>query len=256
MTRRILKNKPLVEAIFELRWALQETEEGARIDPDYQLLIGRMYDRMQNDYPFHERLPAATIPDEIAGYIVQHRFRRAEGEWPLMQIGPGIITVNDTENYTWEDFEKRITRVVSTLFDTHSRRESLRIAKLLLRYIDAVGFNFEKNDVRKFLKEKLKFDMKLDDGLFKDTGVGTLMSGLDSTFAFPSTRPSGSVHLRFARGKRRDADALVWETMVDVSGEEAPQTANEVDQWVQEAHDLSHDWFYKMIEGDLLKRFE
>lgn len=27
-------------------------------------------------------------------------------------------------------------------------------------------------------------------------------------------------------------------------------------EWAIKAHDLTHDWFFKIIEGDLEKRFE
>ena len=45
MTRKILKNKPLVEAIFGLKWELQEPQPEMKIDPHYKLLIGRFYDK-------------------------------------------------------------------------------------------------------------------------------------------------------------------------------------------------------------------
>ena len=94
-----LKNKPLIEAIFEIRWKLQEgPEKGMRIDPHYKLLIGRIYEKIKDKYTFHEQLPTASMPDEIAGYIIQHRFRKKENEWPLIQLGPGIITLNDTKS--------------------------------------------------------------------------------------------------------------------------------------------------------------
>ena len=65
MIRKVLKNKPLAEAIFELRWELQEPAQGMKVDPHYKILIGVMYDKV-------------------------------EDEWPLIKIGPGIITLNDT----------------------------------------------------------------------------------------------------------------------------------------------------------------
>lgn len=83
--REILKNKPLVEAIFELRWDLQEPVPGIKIDPHYKLLIGRLYDKLNDEYPYHEQLPIAAMPDEILGHVVQHRFRRNKDEWPLIQ---------------------------------------------------------------------------------------------------------------------------------------------------------------------------
>lgn len=90
-----LTHPPLVEAILEVRWQLQEQVPGVAVDPKYKLLVGRLYDRLSRDYPFHEPLPTASMPDEMLGYVVQHRFRAAEGVWPLVQVGPGLVTLND-----------------------------------------------------------------------------------------------------------------------------------------------------------------
>ncbi|MBP8986104.1 MAG: TIGR04255 family protein [Syntrophobacterales bacterium] len=72
-----LKNKPLVEAILEIRWKLQGLPSGPQVDPHYKLLLGRLFDRMLKDYPEHEQLPTANVPDELVGHVVQHRFRVA-----------------------------------------------------------------------------------------------------------------------------------------------------------------------------------
>ena len=255
--RRILKNKPLVEAIFEIRWELQEPALGMKIDPHYKILIGRIYDRIKNEYPFHEQLPTATMPDEIAGYIVQHRFRKDKDKWPLIQIGPGIITLNDTDGYVWEDFESRIHHLLDVLFDAYPDSDNnLRINLLLLRYIDAVDFDYEKYDVFSFLRENLKIDIEVYEELFKETGVKGLPLGFDLRFSFPAKKPKGAVHLRFVRGKRKNVDALIWETHVQSVGEETPKTEEQISSWVIDAHTLTDDWFFKMIEGELLRRFE
>jgi len=255
--RKTLKNKPLVEAIFELRWDLQERGRGMKIDPHYKLLIGRFYDKLDDEYPFHEQLPTATMPDEIAGYVVQHRFRKEKNKWPLIQIGPGIITVNDTEGYTWEDFKKRIIQTVSTLFKVYPEsKNNLKVNRLLLRYIDAVAFDFEKDDIFSFLRERLKTKIDLYQKLFDDTGVEKLALGLDLRFSFSSTEPKGAINLRFVRGKKKESGALIWETMVQSSSEDAPKIENEIANWVKEAHNLTNDWFFKLIEGELLRRFE
>nr|QNO45094.1 hypothetical protein DAFKAPGL_00003 [Methanosarcinales archaeon ANME-2c ERB4]QNO46051.1 hypothetical protein FINKGBGL_00001 [Methanosarcinales archaeon ANME-2c ERB4] len=69
MPRKPLKHKPLIEAIFEFRWELQEQTPEMKVDPHYKILIDRMYDKISDEYPFHEQLPTATMPDEIAGYV-------------------------------------------------------------------------------------------------------------------------------------------------------------------------------------------
>ena len=257
MERKILKNKPLVEAIFEVRWELQEPSPGMKIDPHYKILIGRIYDRVKDEYPFHEQLSTATMPDEIAGYVVQHRFRKNKDQWPLIQIGPGIITLNDTEGYIWEDFERRIIHMLNVLFEAYPDPDNnLRINRLLLRYIDSVDFNYEKDDIFSFLNKNLKINISIYEKLFKETGVSNLPLGFDLRFSFPAKKPKGAVHLRFARGKRQNVDALIWETHVQSVGEDSPKTKDQISTWVIKAHTLTDDWFFKMIEGELLRRFE
>lgn len=91
MPSKVLKNKPLVEAILEVKWALTSPTPGVQIDPHYKILLGRLYDKVCEQYPEHEQLPTATVPDEIVGHTVQHRFRYAPNDWPLIQVGPGIF---------------------------------------------------------------------------------------------------------------------------------------------------------------------
>lgn len=268
MKRKILKNKPLLEAIFELRWELKKVSEKEeiysnrseqQIDPHYQLLVGRLYDRISDNYPYYEQLPAARIPDEIAGYIVQHRYRNEKDKWPLIQLGPGIITVNDTEGYVWEDFEKRIKRLIKTLFDLYPNpEENLIIRKLMLRYIDSVDFDFDNNDIFEFLKDKMKTEINLYDKLFEETQVSQFPSNFDLRFEFESKIPNGKIFIRFGRGRKKNRkDMLMWETLVKIEDDDKiPRTPNEISDWVNKAHKLTDDWFFKLIEGELEKRFE
>lgn len=147
MSSRELTNKPLVEAILEIRWALNPQENGGDVDPHYRLLLGRLFDRLQSDYPEHEQLDAARLPDDLAGHVVQHRFRAAKDDWPLVQLGPGVFTVNDTSRYKWEDFEKRVVEAKNKLFESYPNPEKLKIESISLRYIDAVELDFQSNSV-------------------------------------------------------------------------------------------------------------
>jgi len=214
MEKIILKNKPLVEAIFELRWQLKEIQPGVKVDPNYKMLVGRVYERLKEEYPYSEQLPTATMPDEIAGYIVQYRFRKDKDRWPLVQIGPGIITLNDTEGYDWDDFVKRISEIITVLFELYPDAEnSLKANSLLLRYIDAIEFDYEHEDI----------------------------------FSFPSAKPEGAIHMRVLRGKVKTSDTLLLETMVNLTGEDVPQEKGKIFDWVRYAHGLIHKWFFKNL---------
>ncbi len=256
MARKILGNKPLREALFELRWELDEPEPNIKVDPHYKLLIGSLYDNVKKQYPFHEPLPTSTMPDEMAAYIVQHRFRTKKQGWPLIQIGPGIFTINETHGYVWESFQEAIIEGLDSLFEAYTELEgNLKIQSVMLRYIDAVDFDF-KEDVLNFLKEKMKLNIDLEKQLFEDTGINPNPLGFNLIMTFKSTKPAGAISLRFGRGKKDDADAIIWETIFHSKGSDAPNNRKELLNWLIEAHEHTHDWFFKTIKGDLEKRFE
>ncbi len=155
-----LKSKPLIEALLEVRWSVDSVPGP---DPHYQLLIGRLYDRLQSEYPFHQPLEVAQLPTEIAAQagVVQHQLRAAPEGWPIIQIGPGIMTVNVTSDYTWADFGSRCRNAVERLFEVHPSSKELQVASTTLRYIDAIDFDWAADNVLEFLREKMKVNVGL-----------------------------------------------------------------------------------------------
>lgn len=252
-----LTKKPLVEAIFELRWQLQgKATSGERIDPHYKILVGRMYDRAKEEYPFSEPLATADIPDRFAAYNIQYRFRKAEDGWPLIQLGPGIITLNDTEGYTWEDFRNRISDLLVMFSESHPESSNLSWNLLMLRYIDAVNFDYEENDAFGLLRDKMKTNIEMRYKLFENNRLSQMPSSLDLRFSFASMEPAGVASLRIATGEKNGENSLVWETMFRSLGKDAQSAKEKVHVWVEDAHRVAHDWFFDMIEGDLLEEFK
>lgn len=250
-----LKNKPLVEAILEVRWKLQGPPRGPQTDPHYKLLLGRLFDRMRGDYPEHEELQTASLPDELVGHVVQHRFRVAANSWPLVQVGPGIFAVNSAADYTWSDFRPRVLSAIQRLYDAHPKTEDLKIANLVLRYIDAVNHDSGTHNVLDFLKDKLKLSISLPNALFEGTHVQSKPSGLTWQCSFRCEEPKGMVTVRFATGQRDGAPAVIWETTVESAGEDLPEMPTSFESWIDAAHEITDDWFFKMIEGELERRF-
>ncbi len=249
-----LKNKPLVEAILEVRWQLQN-RSGFYIDPNYRLLLARMFDKISEEYPEHEQLPAANFPDEAAAYAIQHRFRVAKNSWPLIQIGPGIFTVNSTTDYKWQDFRSRILSAIKNFYSAYPKTAELKINNIVLRYINAVDFDYDKEDVLPFLRDNFKLNISLPANLFDKTNVKGAPNNFIAQFSFDSKKPSGIITLRFATGKRGNISALIWETTVDSTGKYLFQIPEDIEKWVNEAHVLACDWFFKIISGELERRF-
>lgn len=250
-----LKNKPLIEAIFEVRWHLEGKKPDPQIDPNYKLLLGRLFDRMLKDYPEHEQLATANMPDELFGHIVQHRFRVAPKSWPLVQVGPGIFTVNSTAEYKWPDFRRRVLSAIKKLYNAHPKINDLKINQLVLRYIDAIDFDYDAGNVFEFLKEKLKIDISVPDDLFKGNSIGNSPSGFTWQCSYKCEKPNGNVHMRFATGQREKTPALIWETTVESTGDGLPKTLRDYNGWIDAAHKITDDWFFKLIKGDLERTF-
>jgi len=247
---RPLPNKPLVEAIFEFRWRIPG-EEG---DPHYPLFVGRLYDRVQPKYPFHEPLPTSLIPLPAAENIIQHRFRVQKGRWPLIQVGSGIVTVNDTEGYIWQDFGQRAKSLMKAIYEAYPKPQELQVASLVLRYLDAFELDSDQ-DMLGYLSDKLKSTISFPPQLFVDTAVPSRPKTLNMMASFPIDKPKGNILVRFGSGRHKGKPALIMELAVNSGSSDLPNMPEEFERWVEAAHKLTDDWFFKFIEGELERRF-
>lgn len=248
---RDLPNKPLVEAIVELKLHV-DPEKG---DPNYSIFVGRLYNILKSKYPYHEPLPTSMIPEQMAVNIVQHRFRVEKDGWPLVQVGPGIVTLNDTEKYTWNDFGARANELLRVVFRAYPKTEEMKVVSLLLRYIDAVEIERISESVLDYLKNKLKVDIVVPRRLFESRRTIRKPKAFNLLVAHQTNRPKGTITLRFGTGKRKGSKALVWETAVQSVNKELPSLPNGFRAWLNAAHTITDDWFFKLIEGDLEKEF-
>jgi uncharacterized protein (TIGR04255 family) len=249
-----LKNKPLIEAIMELKWELQSTELG-EIDPHYKFLLGKLFDRVRNDYGELETLPTSNIPDILSGHMIQHRFRSSPNGWPLIQVGPGIMSVNETDKYKWVDFSQRSVDAVDYLFESHPAPKTIKVESLLLRYIDAIEFDYSTKDITTFLKENLKINVILPSNLFNGVPIDPLPRYFRWESSFRSSKPKSNIVIRFTTGQKSERPALIWETLVQSTGGDVPAMPSDFSRWLHDAHELIRDWFFKLIEGDLERRF-
>lgn len=256
MSRIELTNKPLVEAMLEFKWNLSSPNPpGFEEDPHYRLLLGRFSEKVEDDYPIHEPLPTVQIPDSMVAHMAQHRFRKSKEGWPLIQVGPGLMTVNDTEGYTWDDFKQRCNDAVQSLLSSHPAKEEFKAQELTLRYINAVDVDFNQESVFDFLENKMQTRISLPDSLFGNGHVSNCPATFNWQVSFPTDDPVGIVVLRFASGTNRGRPALIWEILAQVTNEHVPAIPDGFSEWLEKAHALTDDWFFKLIEGELKERF-
>jgi uncharacterized protein (TIGR04255 family) len=257
MSSIVLTNKPLVEAILEIRWAVQQKPAELIVDPHARLLPGLLFTRFNADYPVHEPMDAPSILDELPLGRVQHRFRAKPGDWPLVQLGQGVLTLNDTKGYSWDDFKLRAIKAMNALVEQHPAKSDLKFQSLNLRYIDAIAFNPMEANLISFLKEKLKIGFELPKTLFDGNVVADSPDHFGLQARFPCTKPRGRVVLSFGLGRTPDnKSALLLDTQIMSDATDIPNLPIDFENWISNAHTITHDWFFKLIDGDLLKQFK
>jgi uncharacterized protein (TIGR04255 family) len=235
-----LPQAPLIEVIFELRWTItpQETQE-------IQYLHGDLYPLIKDEYPFRETLQ--TFPIEFLLNAPTHRFRKAANDYPLVQIGPGLLTINTIDSkYFWEDYEEKILDAIGKLQRVYTFKESHSI-RLVLQYIDLVNFDFEREDIISFLKENL--NVVVSQEFYSQKPV---TKGLAINFIFENEL--GTLNVSFNRGKNlKNEEGIAIQT--NITSHEVNVRTMDVKNWLEKAHELCSQLFKQMTKGKLYKEF-
>jgi uncharacterized protein (TIGR04255 family) len=256
MGRKDLNNKPLVEAVVELRWGPPVPQPTMEVDQYYPLLLGRFSERVQKEYPFHEPLPSSQLPIMPLPVMVQHRFRVGFNKWPVLQIGPGIMTLNEAGGYKWPDFRSRTEEAIKMLFDAHPAPKNFKIREMRLRYLNGVEFDYSKENIFEFLRDKMGTTISLPNSLFDhDPKINPKPSNFNWRSTFRTENPAGSIVLSFSTGKRNGIPSLIWETLVISNADQFTGIDTRFPEWLESAHDIIYEWFFKLIEGELERRF-
>ncbi len=253
MYPEILSKKPLVEAIFEIRWVLTPQPDRTLRDPYYQILVGRLSGEIRSQFPHWEPLPIAEFPEHLVPHLVQHRFRATEGGWPVLQLGPGLLTVNETEGYRWPEFRDQCLFAVEKLKQVYAdAKQSLQIAQVMLRYVDA---DLLTDETPQDFLEKLKVIAKVPDVLFENTNISDELLGLDLQWVFRTHHPKGAAQFRIAQGQKEGQSAIIWEIAMTSKGPDVGDFLNQSADWLEAAHQMTDDWFFKLIDGELLEKY-
>ena len=187
MRPKILKNKPLIEAILEIKWKPSALSNG--IDKDLRLFVGRFQDYISKDYPAFEVLPGAVAPEQMTPHIALYRFRKNDNGWPVVQLGSGLLTLNDTANYTWEEFRQKAINITDLTFNTYPGKMDL--LSLELRYINAVNADFDKQDIVSYLDEKFRLGVSIPASIFESQNIQPKAEFFNLQTAFPTQKPKG-----------------------------------------------------------------
>jgi uncharacterized protein (TIGR04255 family) len=250
-----LRNKPLVEALFEIRWQIDSDANKGRFVSG--ILFGRYYDRVRHLYPKLEELPVAMIPEEMTPYTVRHRFRTGENQWPITQLGPGVLTINETDKYEWRTFRPRVEESLRALFESFPTEISpLKPTQVEIRYINMIPYDISNGNITGFLKEKLHIDIRLDEKLFDGPHDVAAENDLNFSISLSLKEPRGIGTLVFASGESDNRTGILWQLIIRTHPDFVPNSAEGIISWVNDAHGVVDDWFFKLARGELMKTFD
>jgi uncharacterized protein (TIGR04255 family) len=89
---------------------------------------------------------AKKLTEEVqpTGYAIVWRFyERQDQPFPLWQIGPGILAVNESASYEWNSYKRLCLQGAKALTKCYPRMQkfSLKPFYLELRYVDSFSFD-------------------------------------------------------------------------------------------------------------------
>lgn len=245
-----LKNAPLQEVLFEIHWKLDPIIDqfGLYIDNEFQSAWNRFYLNAIKKFPHYVSLKPPTVSEQFYAWKAVHQLWKAEKTYPIMQLGPGLFTVNDTDkNYTWSNFRSNIHTGIEWLLESYNI--NLNIDFIEIRYIDAIGLNGEENsDLLNYLEQNLNIVLKNKLELPKPKP-----SSLQITQRF-HLDDDDYLTISINNGIRNidETDVIILQTSVNKKGS---INSSDLISWVDKSHTVCSDLFKKIISNELYERF-
>ncbi len=242
-----LPKAPLQEAIFEMRWLLEPDATGrGLVDTQYEFALGKFQDTLKANFPFHVPKFPSEVMHRMLNYQTMHQFWHGENQWPVVQLGPGIATVNDTDqNYEWEKtYLPNIDKVLLALKKSYNE---LNFDSLSLRYLDVVRVaDYGFTNWRDFVSEHINFQFENQ----FDTRGDQVSLNFEQTF---NLNELGFLNLNFSSGQNnRKEDVFIWQIAVTKQGS---VTDEEVLPWLDEAHECTSALFVEICKKEFYGSF-
>jgi uncharacterized protein (TIGR04255 family) len=256
-----------VEVVFELRWKLKGSEgvpPPLRQDPGYFVCLESFFPKMK-EYGFADskRTQAdATFPQ---AYAVEYRFYRKLGQdFPTIQIGPGLLAVNDSSGYVWDDYSHLCVDALERFLGSYPklRMNPLVPIQLELKYIDAFEPSASTGkDLLSFLTKSTNFGISLPSVLESSVFDSVKSGQINLVFPVKGKADTNFV-VQLANGEVSGVPSIILQSSVITTcpaisiGESIRATATHLNRWLNEAHSCTSPFFKGFVKDSLLKQFE
>ncbi len=250
-----ISNPPLIETIFQLNWGEVSPGKFSYTQEEQTLFAGKISAAAAvHGYKVVEIVVQQPIP---MPFVVTHRFRKNDDQWPCFQVGLGVFTVNQTkEGYSWKSFKKSI----EAGFDIFNEADSEKLAQISnslsvsLLYNDAF---FPENDVstERYLKDHFNINADLPDNFLNNSNIDRNKSDVDINIKIETKTPKGSVSIKIANAIINDQPGLLMQTIVHSKIADIITICNKESalEWIEQAHDIQKHSFDTLIQPTAYK---
>lgn len=241
-----LSKAPLQEVIFELLWDIEFNPQGNPFDPNFELAQGIFAKRVSDRFPERKRTLPEGIPLKIYPKAI-HQFWKGSNIWPVVQLGPGILAINDTEvNYEWgESFFPMIKSGIDDLEESYEQQ--LMYKNVSLRYIDAVEIETKSNNILDFINSK--FNVRINNEFNYSGNISSI--NFNQTF---DLEDGSKLSFIISDGRNKlNKPALIWQTYIFSNSK---KTKQEIISWVNKAHEITSNTFKDSIKTDFYDSFK
>ena len=239
-----LPKAPLIEVVFELRWSVKNKSD--LMNAEY--LYGDIFAEIKNKFPQRERILPIEIPVELTINKPVYRYRANKSGYPLIQIGPGLLTLNTTANlYEWNVFfndAKELTKTFIKIFKPGKEKK----INLSLLYLDFFPFDFSSGDVSKFINENLNITIK--QSFIENVNYP---KEIDIAYSFDINQGVLKVSLQKGTYKSQNEGLLLQSR---INGAPIQPETNLITEWLNYSHGICSNLFKELTKGQLYESFK
>lgn len=239
-----LPNAPLLEVIFELRWEVTNKADLSK----YQYLHGDLYSILKDTYPFRESLVPPEIPSDVLINKPVHRFRTAPRDYPLFQIGPGLITLNTVDKrYEWNEYFEWCKNLIDAFFNVYPLDKAEKFTPSLI-YFDFLKLDITKGDILTYINKH--FNINVSQNFFNTKNFPKIFNwglGYDTEL--------GELSVKINVGKNgKQEEGLIIQTQL--RGLKFDPESEHILNWLDNSHKFCSNLFKEMTKGALYESFK
>ncbi len=256
----VYTDAPLVELIAEVFWQTiaLEVVPNAAVDPAFAGLSPRVQSEASERglATVESTVPFGVAIELLAGKPTV-RFRRSPDQWPLMQLGPGVLVCNAVPPYQgWSTFRAFVADCVQILEKCWPLPDPASVVRLRLRYLNAFTEKHGYSSDADFLGNSLRAGSGVDSQVVSrfSTKHGDVHISTQTTFPVDAMPGSRAV-VNMIPGRSRGFPAYVADLSVEtVAGEPFGTPADSL-PWFDQAHALLSSLFFSLTTTRLQESF-